>query len=129
MLMHERVEKMADGLWLVRFPTVADVTVEYSAPMVPVLVEACRVAPIVLMAHLPPDLRLVPPTMAPFWLNAFLLKGVRVKGIGVTSTSRAVKVVLTGVEAAMKVRGQPIPAQAFPTLEELIAWGKRQAAG
>lgn len=122
--MAESAEKVADGVWLVRFPTVADVTVEYSKPIVPILAEACRVAPIVLLAHLPPDLRLVPAGMAPFWLNAFLLGGVRVKGIGVTSTSRAVKVVLAGVEAAMKVRGQPIPAQAFATLEELIAWGK-----
>lgn len=122
--MAEGVKKVAEGVWQVHFPTVADVTVEYSKPMVPVLADACRAGPIVLLAHLPPDLRLVPAGMAPFWLNAFLLGGVRVRGIGVTSTSRAVKVVLAGVEAAMKVRGQPIPAKAFPTLDELIAWGK-----
>jgi hypothetical protein len=121
----ERVKKVAEGVWLVHFPTVPDVTVEFSKPVVPVLAEACRSGPIVLLAHLPPDLRLVPAGMAPFWLNAFLLGGVRVKGIGVSSTSRAVKVVLAGVEAAMKVRGQPIPAQALPTLEELLAWGKK----
>ncbi len=123
----ERAAKVSDGVWLVRFPTVADVTAEYSQPMVATLIEACRAGPIVLLAHLPAELRLVPAGMAPFWLNAFLLKGVRVKAIGITSTSRAVKVVLKGVEGAMKLRGQPIPAETFASLEELVAWGKKQA--
>ena len=119
-------ERRAEGLWIIRFPTIESVTAELCQPLVGPLIADSKAGPIVLLGHLPLALRLVPAGMAPFWLNAFLLKGLRVKAIGVTATSRAVRVVVAGIEAAMRLRENPIKVQTLATLEELIAWGHLQ---
>lgn len=119
-------ERLADGLWIVHFPMIESVTAELCQPLLAPLIAASKAGPIVLLGHLPLALRLVPVGMAPFWLNAFLLKGLRVRAVGVTATSRAVRVVVAGVGAAMGLRENPIKVQVLVTLEELIAWGHLQ---
>jgi hypothetical protein len=62
--------------------------------------------------------------MVPFWLDAMLLKGLRVRAIGVVTTSRAVRVVVSGFQSAMKLRAHPIGAETRATEAELVAWAK-----
>lgn len=119
------VEEVAPGIMLVRY---AVITAEASEVLLAPLVKASQSGPMVLLATVPPGTNLIPAGVVPFWLNAMLLKGVRVRAIGVATTSRAVKVVLSGFQAAMKLRANPIAAVTLATEAEVVAWAKDYVA-
>lgn len=113
------------GVWVVRF-IAGKITAPECEHLLPPLLTASRVAPIVLIASLPPGTTMIPAGLVPFWLNAMLLKGLRVRDIGVVTTSRAVRAVVSAFQTAMKLRAQPIGAETRATEEEIIAWAKTQ---
>lgn len=118
-----RAEAHAPGLWLLRFASVASTVAEHCGPLVPPLVEASKQGPLVVIALVPPELRMVDPSMAPFWLDVFVNHGVRVDAIGVVTSSLAVKVVVSAFHTMMKLRERPILAKTFKTEAEAVAWG------
>lgn len=117
-------EEVAAGVWLVRFLSKETLTAEACAPILPALIKASERQPIVLMGALPPDTTLIPAGLVPFWLNAIVLKGLRIRAIGVVTTSRAVRVVVSGFQSAMRLRSHAIGAETRATEAELIAWAK-----
>lgn len=118
-----RAEEHAPGLWLLRFASVASTVAEHCGPLVPPLVNASKRGPLVVIALVPPELRMVDPSMAPFWLDVFVNRGVRVDAIGVVTSSLAVKVVVSAFHTMMKLREKPIQAKTFKTEAEAVAWG------
>ncbi|MGV3621741.1 MAG: hypothetical protein ACO1OB_13030 [Archangium sp.] len=113
------------GIWVVRF-IAGKITAPECEHLLPPLLAASKIAPIILIASLPPGTTMIPAGLAPFWLNAMLLKGLRVRDIGVVTTSRAVRTVVSGFQAAMKLRSQPLGAETRATEEEIVAWAKAQ---
>lgn len=55
-----------------------------------------------------------------------LLKGLRGRDIGVVTTRRAVRAVVSAFQSAMKLRSQPLGAETRATEEEIVAWAKAQ---
>ncbi len=113
------------GVWVVRFVP-GKITGPECEHLLPPLLEASKTAPIILIASLPQGTTLIPAGLAPFWLNAMLLKGLRVRDIGVVTTSRAVRVVVLGFQSAMKLRAQPLGVETRATEDEIVAWAKTQ---
>ncbi|MFT3710162.1 MAG: hypothetical protein QM817_21255 [Archangium sp.] len=119
------LEEVQPGIWLLRFASKDTMTGAACEPLVPALAKACQSGPIMLLAVIPKDVTLVPPSLAPFWLDAMLRKGVKVRAIGVSSTSRAVRVAVNAFQAAMKLSRVEIGAAIFPTEAELVAWARK----
>lgn len=111
------------NVWVVRFLP-GKITGPECEHLLPPLLEASKKAPIILIASLPLGTTLIPAGLAPFWLNAMLLKGLRVRDIGVVTTSRAVRVVVMGFQSAMRLSAKPIGAETRPTEDEIVAWAK-----
>jgi hypothetical protein len=88
------------------------------------LLEAVKKGPVVLLAALPPGTATIPATLAPFWLNAVLLKGLKLRAIGVVNANRALRVAMMGFQAALRLRGSEIQVNTLPTEAELVAWAK-----
>lgn len=122
--MSARVETLGEDVWLVNFATPEEVTAARSADLVTALHVASREHPIALLAQTPPELRGVEPSMVSLWLQAFASGTVRVHSIGVVTRSLAVRVVVRGLEAGLRIRGQDIAAETFATLEEAVAWAR-----
>lgn len=116
------VEETSPGVWVVHFATRDTVTREGSQPLLGPLIAASKTGPILLLADLPADVTLIPPTMVTLWLEAMLSGGLRVGAIGVVTKSRAVRAVASAFQAAMRVRERPIAAEVRPTLDELKVW-------
>lgn len=113
----------APNVYVVRFQSNTIVASE-CAPLIPELLEASARAPITLIASLPSTTNSIHRSMVPFWLDQMLHKGLRVKAIGVSTQSRAVKVVVSGFAMAMKLGNMPIQAQCAPTEAAIIEWAK-----
>lgn len=125
--MNNTVEVVQPGICLVRFAGKETLTRELCEPLLPPLLAESKSAPIILLADLK-DITLIPAGITGFWLDAMVLKGLRVSAIGVVTKSRAVKVVVNAFQAAMRLRSQPIGAETRLTVEEIVEWAKSQAA-
>jgi hypothetical protein len=118
-------ERLAPGLWMIRFSTVETMTGEHCGHLLPPLALDAETGPLVLVASLPPGVRSVQPGLVTFWLDAMTKKGVRVRGISVVTASLAVRGVVNGFALAMKVSGHDIAASTFRTEAEAVAWGRK----
>ena len=116
------ISEVAPGVWLAHFPDPDLVNAAFCEPLVPPLIEGSRIGPVVLLADLPDEVKLVHPNMVPYWLNVFLTRGVGVRAIGVVTRHRGVKMVLNGLQLAMKMRGHEIAVATKATRDELFAW-------
>lgn len=125
--MDSTVSEVAVGVWLIDFPTAADVVGERCGHLVPPLAKASLDGPIVMMAKAPPDLRLVDPSMTTFWLRALTSGGVKVSGIAVVTQSAAVRAVVKGVGLALGLRANPIVTATPRSVQEAIEWGSSVA--
>ncbi len=117
-------EEMAPGIWVVRFVE-GKLGGADCAHLLPPLLESVKKGPIVLIAALPAGTATIPATLAPFWLNAVLLKGLKLRAIGVVNANRALRVAMSGFQAALKLRGSAIQTNTLPTEGELVAWAKQ----
>lgn len=126
--MKNSLECVQPGIWVVHFAGAETLNREHSEYLLPPLVEACKQQPIILLAALPPNITLIPASLTGFWLDAMLLRGLRVSAIGVATRSRAVRAVVSAFQAAMRLRERPIHAETRPTIEEVIEWAKHHAA-
>lgn len=115
--------ELAPGVWVVRFVE-GKLGGADCAHLLPALLESVKQRPIILLAALPPGTAIIPATLAPFWLNAVLLKGLKVRAIGVVNANRALRVAMMGFQAALKLRGSDIQVNTLPTEVELVAWAR-----
>ncbi len=122
--MANSVREHSPGVWVLDFPVKEDVVVEKSRPLVPPMVEASKSGPLVIVACIPADQRMVDPSVSAFWLEAMTTGGVKVNGLCVITKSLAVKTVVAGFAIAMKFREKPIHAKTFLTLAEGVAWAQ-----
>ena len=74
------------------------------------------------MVLMPPNPRIIAPSLVPFWLDAFVLKGIKVRAIGLATTSMTMRVMLNGVELAMRIQNRPVKTVTKPTVPELLTW-------
>lgn len=118
------VSEEVPGVWVIDFPSKEDVVAERCGHLVPPLVEASKRGPLVLVAAVPADLRMVESKMSLFWLQAMISGGVNVNGIAVVTKSLAVRSVVTAFGMTMKLRKFPIHAMTFKTREEAVAWAR-----
>jgi len=116
------ITEVVPGVWLAHFPDADLVNAAFCEPLVPPLVEGSRMGPVVLLADLPDEVRLVHPNMVPYWLNVFFKRGVAVRAIGVVTRHRGVKMILNGLQLAMKMKGHELPVATRTSREELLAW-------
>ena len=123
--MANTVKEVMPGVWMLHFPIPEEMIGSMCEHLVPPLIEASKAGRLVVLAHPSPRVRMVDMSMPTFWLNAFTRRGARVSGIGVITTSPAVKVAVKGFHLAMKAVGVPIDALIFETPEEAIAWAKK----
>lgn len=110
------------SICIIRFSGPQTVVASACAPLIPQLVQQSKLAPITLIASLPPHVQSIHRSMVPFWLKHALHGDLRVKGIGVVSASRAVRMVTSGFVLAMKLSNQPVAMQCTSTEEAIIAW-------
>ncbi len=120
------LEEAVPGAWLVNFPDADLVNALFCSHLIAPLVEASKTQPIVLLADLPNEVKLVHPNMVPFWLDAFSKRGLAVRAIGVVTPHRGVKIVLNGVQLALRILNREIAVATKPTRAELIDWAKTQ---
>lgn len=121
------VKEEAPGVFLVRFPTVDEVVASECAHLIPPLAEGSKRGRIVLLAAPPPDLRFVQPSMSTFWLEAFTQRGVDVAGIGIVTKSPAVRVVLSAIGTALRLKRIDVATRACESVEDAIDWGRKVA--
>lgn len=103
-------------------PSRALATAEHSRPLVPPLSKASKKAPLVLVAVLPPDLELVEPDLAPFWLDRFTSSEIRLSALAAVTSSFTLKFVVRAFDTALRVSGHPTRVATFDTPRLAIAW-------
>ncbi len=122
--MKNTIEQVAPGIWLITFAAPELMEAAHCGHLVAPLVEGSKLAPIVLLGALPPNPKIVAPSLVPFWLDAFVLKGIRVRAIGLMTQNKTMRMMLNGVELAMRIQNKPVKTVTHATLDELIAWAK-----
>lgn len=121
------VNEEAPGVFLVRFPTVDHVVAKACTHLIAPLAEGAKRGRIVLLADPPAELRFVEPSMSTFWLEAFTRGGVNVAGIGIVTKSTAVRVVLSAIGTALRLKNIEVATRACDSVEIAIDWGRRIA--
>ena len=116
------VREVAYGIWLITFPTKEEVVASACGHLVPPLIDASKKGRLVVIANVPPDLRLIEPSVSAFWLDAMTKRGVLARAVAVVTKSLAVKTVVGAFGIAMKISNKPIEARTFPTEGEAIVW-------
>ncbi len=120
--MNNTIEQAAPGIWLITFDSPELMDAANSKHLVPPLIEGSKEGPIVLLGALPSNPKIIAPSLVPFWLDAFVLKGIKVRAIGLATTSTSMRVMLNGVELAMRIQNRPIKTVTKPTVHELLTW-------
>ncbi len=113
---------LGEGVWRLAYPTPETMNGAASEGVLRPLVEASRAGPLVIIAVLPPEVRLVPPGLVSFWLTHFTRGGIHLAAAAVVSRSLAVKVALSGFGSAMSLSQRPVQFGTFPSFEEALAW-------
>lgn len=116
-------DEVAPGIFVIRFKA-GQLDGDHAAPLAAPLLAASAKGPLVLIADLPPGTSIVPPSLPTFFLNLVVIKGLRLRAIGVIKPSLALRVAMKAFQSALQFRNVDIAIGNFPTEAELVAWAK-----
>lgn len=119
-------KEVEDRIVVVYFARPEDVVVAKSAALIPPLVDASKKGNVVLLADAPAELRLVEPSMISFWLTTLARADIRVSHLGVVTRSRAVRVAVSALRAALNIKSRSLEIATFDDLQQALVWGRAQ---
>lgn len=117
-------DTLAPGLFVVRYPTAANLAPEAQTGLIDAVERALEAGPVAIVFDVGKDVHMVELSVPSFWLDA--TDRLPLRAMSIIARSVAVRIAAGGFKLAQTMRRQPIAVEVHQTEAEALSWARAQ---